>query len=394
MENKVYYGEYSLKHWIDLILKKNIILPEYQRYFVWKEDDVRTLINTFKEKRFVPPVTIGALKNMDSNQNLILDGQQRLTSILLAYLGLYPDEKTYKATIEKFANENDDEDDKEEFDNVIEWTFATLSEKGNTKEKILESIKEGNYKTIDLEINDDFLKDTFLGFSYLVPHTLNEIEQQKYYSTVFRYINIQGKTLLPQESRKSLYFLDKNLAQFFEPDFCKSLTTKIVGSEQKFDFVRCLSLLSQYYKDKNANNIAKYHAGKEKMEKYYEEYIYAMADENDSNKFVGFSTVFPDKNYKTRFDSLKDSISALEIPKQYSSMIESDVYLLGLIYEIVFEGNAVDNTKRSELKSKLEGKITEFKGDTSHTKSPAALKHLRNRIDASIGIYKKIFGAK
>lgn len=37
MENKVYYGEYSLKHWIDLILSKNIELPEYQRYFVWEE---------------------------------------------------------------------------------------------------------------------------------------------------------------------------------------------------------------------------------------------------------------------------------------------------------------------------------------------------------------------
>lgn len=34
MKNKVYYGEYSLKYWIELILKQNIILPEYQRTFV------------------------------------------------------------------------------------------------------------------------------------------------------------------------------------------------------------------------------------------------------------------------------------------------------------------------------------------------------------------------
>ena len=26
MKNKVYYGEYSLEHWIKLILKKNIVL--------------------------------------------------------------------------------------------------------------------------------------------------------------------------------------------------------------------------------------------------------------------------------------------------------------------------------------------------------------------------------
>lgn len=31
MNNKVYYGEYSLKHWINLILKGNIKLPELQK---------------------------------------------------------------------------------------------------------------------------------------------------------------------------------------------------------------------------------------------------------------------------------------------------------------------------------------------------------------------------
>ena len=40
------------------------------------------------------------------NKNLILDGQQRITSIVLAYLGLYPDIQTYKKAIEEFANDN------------------------------------------------------------------------------------------------------------------------------------------------------------------------------------------------------------------------------------------------------------------------------------------------
>ena len=29
MENKVYYGEYTLKHWINMMLTGNIVLPEY-----------------------------------------------------------------------------------------------------------------------------------------------------------------------------------------------------------------------------------------------------------------------------------------------------------------------------------------------------------------------------
>ena len=44
MDNRIYYGQYSLKHWLDLILKSNIVLPDYQRYFVWNENKVSTLI--------------------------------------------------------------------------------------------------------------------------------------------------------------------------------------------------------------------------------------------------------------------------------------------------------------------------------------------------------------
>ncbi len=89
MDNRVYYGQYSLNHWLDLILKQNIILPDYQRLFVWKEKKVRTLIKAFKQKQFVPPITIGSFNINGTSQNLILDGQQRLTTILLAYLGLF-----------------------------------------------------------------------------------------------------------------------------------------------------------------------------------------------------------------------------------------------------------------------------------------------------------------
>ena len=36
MKNRIFYGEYTLKHWIKLMLTSNIVLPDYQRarYFV------------------------------------------------------------------------------------------------------------------------------------------------------------------------------------------------------------------------------------------------------------------------------------------------------------------------------------------------------------------------
>lgn len=388
MDNRVYYGEYSLKQWIDLILKENIILPEYQRYFVWDEKKVETLIDTFRKKQFVPPVTIGAFKNGDTNQNLILDGQQRLTSVLLAFLGLYPDQETYKnkKTIEKFANENDDEEENEEFDNILEWTFEALIKKGRSKESILEKIVEGNYKSIDLKIDDDFLESNFLGFSYLVPYIPDENEQQKYYSSVFRNINIQGQTLLPQESRSSLYFLDKELVQFFEPEFCKTIVVKSVNGESKIDFVRYLSLLSQYYKDKSVNFIARSY--KPQMEKYYEEYVYSVIADIDT-KYSKFSSIFPGKNYGVKFSRLQESLNLLGTPKQFSSIIDSDMYLFGLIYMIVFENKIVNTTQKDDLKKKIDLSITNFKQNSSHTKAPSNLRYLRARISSSIETYQK-----
>ena len=83
MDSKVYYGEYSLRHWIDLILSGNITLPEYQRSFVWKEDAVKDFLNALKHKEFIPPIILG---NFQEKNNYIIDGQQRLSSLFLGYI--------------------------------------------------------------------------------------------------------------------------------------------------------------------------------------------------------------------------------------------------------------------------------------------------------------------
>jgi uncharacterized protein with ParB-like and HNH nuclease domain len=389
MDNRVYYGEYSLEHWINLILKKNITLPPYQRYFVWNERKVATLIDTLRKKQFVPPVTIGAFKIGDTNQNLILDGQQRLTSILLAYIGIYPDEQTYKTSIERFASESDEDEEESEdfqFDNILEWNINILTEKGNNKEAILKKIAQGNYKSINIEIDDDFLKTTFLGFSYLVPQISDEKEQQKYYSSVFRNINIQGEPLLAQESRAALYFLDQDLVEFFTPAFCKTIVIKMISSEAKADFVRYLSLLSNYYKNGNASRVARGY--KPKMEKFYEEYIYAAINNHDSETYGKFSEVLPNKKYAGIFEKVQSTLELLNIPGEYPSIIDLDIYLFGLFYHIIFNKASIDEAGKDELKEKLDNEIQQSKSSESHRRSPNNLGHLRNRISQSIQIYE------
>lgn len=392
MDNRVYYGEYSLEHWINLILKENIVLPPYQRYFVWSEKKVETLIETFKQRQFVPPVTIGAFKIDDSNENLILDGQQRLTSVLLAYLGLYPDEQTFKATqasIERFADEGDalEEEDPDDlpFDNVLDWDLRKLTEKGKSKQAILEQIREGNYKSIDMDIDEEFLKTTFLGFSYLVPNTSDQKKQQKYYSSVFRNINIQGEPLLPQESRMALYFLDNDLVNFFAPSFCKRVVIKMISSEAQADFVRYLSLLAHYHQNGNANRVARGY--KPRMETFYEEYIYASINDIDSDTYGKFSEILPNKDYESLFEEIEKTLELLGIPGQYPSIIDLDIYLFGLIYHIIFQKATIDEDEADDLKQELMEEIENAKQNDSHKRSPNNLGHLRHRITQSIDIY-------
>ena len=384
MNNKVYYGEYTLRHWINLILKKNIILPDFQRYFVWDQNKAKELIKAFKEKQFIPPVTIGNFKSEKESINLILDGQQRLTSILLAYIGYFPNKMINQKEL-KFMDENDNLIEDEGINNILEWNFNELLKNGSTKEEIKENLSYENYIKFDFNVGKDFFDNNFLGFSYLVPLLANDKEQQKFYSKVFRSINIQGESLLALESRAALYYLDKDLEDYFIPKFIE----KIYVNDSKVDFVRYLALLSQYKKEKTADELGKRFAGK--MEKYYEEYIYFTVGEEDSNIFIKYSEVFKDKKeYEKMYINLKESLKKLELLKKYGSIIDVDITLFGLIYFIVFEKKEIDYSKKESIIKEINKEIEKIRReDTKHVKNPAAFKYLRYRVRRSIEIYER-----
>ena len=290
MDNKVFYGEYTLRHWINMILRKELLLPDYQRFFVWKEKKMDLLIETLQEKRFVPPVSIGVYMENDEKQNLIIDGQQRLTSILLAYLGLFPEQSEDFVSHERaLADERDDGIDDEDYedDELLDWTFKKLTVHGRTKESILSGLKLQNYKRKDYNLPDEFWDTTFLGFSYMVPDLSQEKAQLKYYSKVFRDINIQGQRLQPLESRQALYFLDKDLLDLFSPSFAHDI---IIGLKppKKMDFVRYLSLLSSYKKLNSYYWVARGNGYVKEMERFYENFIFSIVGEAPMDIFASF----------------------------------------------------------------------------------------------------------
>ncbi len=384
MKNKVFYGEYSLKHWINLLLTGNIILPKYQRNFVWDKQNVIKLIESITDDHFIPSVTIGAYEN----QNLIIDGQQRLTSILLAYLEIYPNKDSFKPeSYDILANQNDDIQE-DEADFIIGWTFREIVKLGNSKQKIKESdlSKYDDLSKIEgfkkLNLNDSFFENHYLGFSYLIPQE----NQQKYFSSVFRNINENGKKLSALETRKSLYFLKDGMDEFFDPNCIKDIFIERDKKKERIDFVRYLSFGSSYQKNRNstASILKKY--GKNE-EAYYSLFIDDYINENSNSKTFCYSS-----DWKNRLNRLEEELKRFDIKnKNFISIIDCDIYMFGFIYYVIFENKSIQNVK--QLKEELDKCIEEIKNDPYegeyHKKSPATLKFLRPRLNQSIEIFKR-----
>ena len=239
-----------------MMLSKNIILPEYQRSFVWEEKDVARLLKSIQEGQFIQPVTIALYKVEEGmpGQNLIIDGQQRLSSILLAYLGFMPDKSKFEKP-EMLANDEDDAADEVTEDasskGPIKWRFSELfvQDGDNRTETIRKRLeKDSRYTPLDLNLPEDFFDKAFLGYSYIVPSTADAHVIQRGFSQLFRDINYFGKKLSALESRRSLYYLNAELLPYLEGQTADKkdvlCNMRLVDKMQpiKIDFVRYLSI--------------------------------------------------------------------------------------------------------------------------------------------------------
>lgn len=384
MKNRVYYGEFTLDYWLDQLISGGIELPEYQRSFVWRKEQIINLIKSIEKEEFVPPITIGKL----NDKNIIIDGQQRLSSIVLAYLNIVPNERRYKKIIKI---ESDNEDDEFEEEHYYEWTINTLKELGSNINEIKNAlINNDNYDILGTPwVNDDFLKKNYLGFSYIIPHTdTTEGNQYRFFSTIFRNVNIGGTNLLKTESRKSLYYLNKAFLPLFAPEFAQSISVKQFGADsQSIDFLRLLAIVCDYSKSNDSSTVMKGY--KTKSEIYYELFISDTVNpDKASGIFKNINDVIPTADIELHMCRLKEECFKLSIQKEFSSIIDVDIYMFGLIYWVLICQKQLDDNKIEELKIKLNKRIGEFKHDNSHTKSPASLKYLRKRITTSINSFR------
>lgn len=412
MDSRVYYGEYSLKHWIQMMLTRNIILPEYQRSFVWDEKDVMRLLQSIAVGQFVQPVTIALYKTDPEllGQNLIIDGQQRLSSILLAYLGFMPIKSKFEKP-EMLANDEDDAADETPNDaqvqGPIKWRFSELlAENGdNTADGIRKRLaKDDRYSELDTGMDEQFFDKMFLGYSYIVPTTAETKEIQRGFSQLFRDINFFGRKLSALESRRSLYYLNADLRPYLEgqttdkQDVLCGIQLMDKMQPIKIDFVRYLSIISQYTITEDPNKVLIGYSASSSRESFYADYVsYLLGLEQEDRewKFDGFSfsDAFPQQCWKERYERLRESIERLrplfrmaeKDKNAFVSWIDADYWLFGLIYAIVFAGKTFKEDLTG-IDKKINDEISEKKEWDYYAKSPNRLGNLRERIGRSINI--------
>lgn len=266
-------------------------------------------------------------------------------------------------------------------------------------------------------LNDEFFKSTYLGFSYVVPETTRIDEVQKNFSQLFRNINYFGKKLEPMDSRKSLYYQNQYLTNFFEgkcddgSDIFGELRIIEDLQPSKIDFVRYLAILSQYLvsnRHKDAKDVMVGYSAYSSRESYYADYvsyILGVEQEDRTDKFNNFqfATVFPNNEWKERFIQLRTAIERimpianLKDGKSFNAWYEADYWLFGLIFHILFLGNELkdrlvvtDGKRRNiTLSVAIEMAINADKKDASFAKNANRITYIRERLVKSCIIYKQ-----
>jgi hypothetical protein len=99
--------------------------------------------------------------------------------------------------------------------------------------------------------------------------------------------------------------------------------------------------------------------------------------------------IFPNTSFSTELSKLSNTINELNLSKEYTSIIDLDIYFFGLIYQIVFKKKSINNLHKKELIIDIKNVISTLKSDDTYSRNPNNLTNLRNRIKSSLEIYEK-----
>lgn len=193
-----YPADMTIRGYLDKDNGDQLIIPDFQRNYVWDQTKASKLIESFLLGLPVPGVFL--YKDRKSNKLLIIDGQQRITSALRFIRGAF-DEKVFRL---KGVNSR--------------WEGKTYSELDEAEQ---------------IQINDSVLRATII--QQLDPQDDSSI----YY--IFERLNTGGINLTPMEVRRCVYYGD--LVLLLEKLNEYPNWRKIIGTDQPDKRLRDVELL-------------------------------------------------------------------------------------------------------------------------------------------------------
>lgn len=423
-----YYGEYSLTYWIKLMLKKDIVLPDFQRPYVWEEKDVISFLDSFKKKQFIPPVIIGKFIDSENESNIILDGQQRLCSLIFAYYQIFPNSKEFKDLNNVSVIEYEDdsgivkEEDKNEttasnatkilnyiqkkfYDENYNKVFHSIDEFNLILENDKNFEKFPNYLMSIAEDKNKFFDENHIPFIYVNVNLKKSdkdciAREKEYYSNLFYNINKKGIELNNQECRNAIIWLsNKNWQGLFDRFKFKIYISGKVVDPVDFSYYLSLILFIEFKSEGKVENIEKIVNalfGNRYKKEEKEEFILKFLKTINEQKYQDNNEDFGNPNDILEKVLLKNEGKALNSIKKYvenckyDSVAHFELEFIGLLYWVLLKGKDINVTNYKQIiKKKIE--VIEGKGKEEKDKYRRNVNkpnNLRRRIVESINIYK------
>lgn len=166
----------SISDLIGKIQRKELILqPDFQREFVWTPNHMENFIQTILDGFPFPEIYISQ-KGIDLNtlatQNVVVDGQQRLTTIQRYIEGT----DNFEKTIPKFADLG--EDNQRDFLNYDVTVRDLKDVPADTIIEIFKRINSTNFTLTAIEINNAIYNGEFISCAKEILETINQAEHK------------------------------------------------------------------------------------------------------------------------------------------------------------------------------------------------------------------------
>ena len=379
--------------------KADFLIPDYQRPYAWDENECQTLwddifafafpndnyseFDSENDEYFLGPIV--TFKN-DDNKQEIIDGQQRLTTLMLllrafySYFGNMQDENSIKTAeaigkciwkTDEFGTANKNklkidsevstDDDKEQFLSILKSGEVDASQKSKYAQ---------NYRFF-LDRIEEFLKKYPTYFAYLPNRIMNncillpiEAESQDTALRIFSTLNDRGKPLSDTDIFKAQfykYYSDKGQKEEFIRRWrdleaiCEEIFSSATGSPMDELFTRYMYFERAKQGNKNTTT--------EALRKFYERDKYKLLKNDHILDNLESLALFW-KKVELQDDSFSDDVLKLLSVLHYAPMLawwcyhDKDQKLIPvdtvLEIEHIFSRKRQDNEKSLKDKNSLE----------------------------------------